>query len=503
VNKLSVIYFLLVITLVVVVHEFGHFIFAKLFNTYVIEFAIGFGPTIFSKKGKETTFKFNLIPLGGYVRLAGEDEMNSSENTAISSEKLLYNKKPIQKFLISFAGPFFSILLGYVLLAFNGLYYGFQEVKIESVIQDSPAYYAGLKDGDVIKKVNGNYAFDSSILSLAINGGKKVDLEIIRNGENINTEVTPELTPKEFTVLFSSENIPENSVIKTFNKTENTESVLQNLVSGDPLIIETDKGNITGNLINSSVTEERKTIGIYYALFTNEIVRDIFPFEKGDKIKSINGMEINTGNDLINAVQTISLEKNNYIMTISENKIKNIISYSDVPFSVKIIRNSSEEILDISKENFIKVIGEPNVIKQAGNKWKPGIGESFITSVQWANTLLKSMLQAIVQLFSGAASSKDVMGPVGIADLAGKAAKSGLETFINFIALITLNLGIFNLLPLPALDGGRIVFSLYEMITRKRVNPKIEAIIHTVGFLLLMGLAVLITYQDILRIFGK
>lgn len=149
---MSVIYFLLVITLVVVVHEFGHFIFAKLFNTYVIEFAIGFGPTIFSKKGKETTFKFNLIPLGGYVRLAGEDEMNSSENTAISSEKLLYNKKPIQKFLISFAGPFFSILLGYVLLAFNGLYYGFQEVKIESVIQDSPAYYAGLKDGDVIKK---------------------------------------------------------------------------------------------------------------------------------------------------------------------------------------------------------------------------------------------------------------------------------------------------------------------------------------------------------------
>jgi regulator of sigma E protease len=91
------------------------------------------------------------------------------------------------------------------------------------------------------------------------------------------------------------------------------------------------------------------------------------------------------------------------------------------------------------------------------------------------------------------------MGPVGIANIIGQAAQAGIESILSLIALITLNLGIFNLLPLPALDGGRIVFSLYEMISRRKVNPKVEAIVHFIGFALLMVLMVYVTFNDITR----
>jgi regulator of sigma E protease len=109
------------------------------------------------------------------------------------------------------------------------------------------------------------------------------------------------------------------------------------------------------------------------------------------------------------------------------------------------------------------------------------------------------MLQSIGQLFTGKADTNDLMGPVGIANIIGQAAQAGIESILSLIALITLNLGIFNLLPLPALDGGRIVFSLYEMISRRKVNPKVEAIVHFIGFALLMVLMVYVTFNDITR----
>ncbi|MGB4458479.1 MAG: site-2 protease family protein, partial [Defluviitoga tunisiensis] len=118
---LSIIWFLIVISVIVIVHEFGHFLFAKLFKTKVEEFAIGFGPAIFKIAGKETLFRFNCIPLGGYVRLGGEEIFDEEDKK--DDPSLFYNKKPWQKLLITAAGPIFSFLLGYfIFIGIAGLY---------------------------------------------------------------------------------------------------------------------------------------------------------------------------------------------------------------------------------------------------------------------------------------------------------------------------------------------------------------------------------------------
>ncbi|MBM7558849.1 M50 family metallopeptidase [Marinitoga litoralis] len=498
---LTLFWFMIVITIVVFFHELGHYIFAKLFNTKVEEFAIGMGPKIFSKKGKETEFRFNLIPMGGYVRIAGEE----IENELSDDPKMFYNKKPWQKFLIAFAGPLFSVILGYIILAISGLLYGFPEVKIEDVIKDSPAYYAGLQSGDVIKKVNGDIVFDSGILSYAIKEGKELNLEVIRNNNKINISITPELYDPEYMIVFKSDsNIILNSKnIKSFNLNppEKINEILPNLEKGDKLIIELENGeNIEGKIEGISISESRYAIGVYFATFSNIINKDIEPFKTGDIIVDINGKKIKNGLDIISLLSSISMSSEDKMITITNNKIEEFISgiESDT-LDIKVLRNGIEESIIIDKSEFMNILQEPLVLKYAFDYWKPKGLEIITVSIQWANTLLKAMIDSIGQLFTGKTKTTEVLGPVGIAGVVGRAAKAGPEALISLIALITLNLGIVNLLPIPALDGGRIVFSLYEMITGKRTNPKVEATIHTIGFLLLMGLFIYFTYNDILR----
>jgi regulator of sigma E protease len=492
---------MIVITIVVFFHELGHYIFAKLFNTKVEEFAIGMGPKIFSKKGKETEFRFNLIPMGGYVRIAGEE----IENELSDDPKMFYNKKPWQKFLIAFAGPLFSVILGYIILAISGLLYGFPEVKIEDVIKDSPAYFAGLQSGDVIKKVNGDTVFDSGILSYAIKEGKELNLEVIRNNNKINISITPELYDPEYIIVFKSDsNIILNSKnIKSFNLNppEKINEILPNLEKGDKLIIELENGGkIEGKIEGISISESRYAIGVYFATFSNIINKDIEPFKTGDIIVDINGKKIKNGLDIISLLSSISMGPEDKMITITNNKIEEFISgIESNTLDIKVLRNGIEENIIIDKSEFMNILQEPLVLKYAFDYWKPKGLEIITVSIQWANTLLKAMIDSIGQLFTGKTKTTEVLGPVGIAGVVGRAAKAGPEALISLIALITLNLGIVNLLPIPALDGGRIVFSLYEMITGKRTNPKVEATIHTIGFLLLMGLFIYFTYNDILR----
>ncbi|KAF2955832.1 site-2 protease family protein [Marinitoga sp. 38H-ov] len=497
---LTLFWFMIVITIVVFFHELGHYIFAKLFKTKVEEFAIGMGPKIFSKKGKETEFRFNLIPMGGYVKIAGEE----IENELSDDPKMFYNKKPWQKFLIAFAGPLFSIILGYIILSISGLLYGFPEVKIGDVIVDSPAYSSGLKPGDVIKKVNGDIVFDSGILSYAIKDGKDLKLEVLRNGKILNINVKPKLYDSEYIIVFKADNIELSSKnIKFFNLNtpDKISDILPNLEKGDKLIIELDNGEIIeGKIEGISISESRYAIGVYFATFSNIINKDIGPFKSGDTIININNEEINTGLDIITLLPTISMKPEDKMITISNNKIKEFSSgIKSDKLDIKILRNGNEKNIIIDKSEFLNILQEPSILKYAFGKWKPKGFEVITVSIQWANTLLKAMVDSIGQLFTGKAKTTEVLGPVGIAGVVGKAAKAGPEALISLIALITLNLGIVNLLPIPALDGGRIIFSIYEMITGKRTDPKVEATIHTIGFLLLMGLFIYFTYNDILR----
>ena len=194
---LSIIYFVLVLGIIVLVHEFGHFFFAKLFGIYVYEFAIGMGPKIFSKKGKkgETVYSLRAIPIGGFCQLAGE---GLDEDEKLPKDRLLQSKPVWQRFLVMFFGAGNNFILALVVLFFLGLIVGSpsNETVIPGVISGSPAELAGLQAGDDIRYINGNRTktLDDIQLYLTIAKGE-TEITVLRNVKEETVKVTP-LTKK-------------------------------------------------------------------------------------------------------------------------------------------------------------------------------------------------------------------------------------------------------------------------------------------------------------------
>lgn len=198
---MTIIWFVLILGVIILVHEFGHFIFAKWAGVYVYEFSIGMGPKIWGKKGKngETEYCIRAIPLGGFVQLAGE-EVN--DDTKVKKERKLYNKTFIQRFLIMFAGAMNNFILCFVLLFVSALIYGSVSLKpvVSSVNEDYPAYEAGIKVGDTIISIDGDKVSSWNEVQLLIQTTKGEKLDIVvegKDGKERNISLTPEKLENE------------------------------------------------------------------------------------------------------------------------------------------------------------------------------------------------------------------------------------------------------------------------------------------------------------------
>ena len=195
---LTILYFVLILGLIVFVHEFGHFFFAKLFGIYVYEFAIGMGPKIFKWKGKsgETVYSLRAIPIGGFCSLAGE---GTEEDKKVSKDRLLQSKPVWQRFLVMFFGAGNNFILALIVLFMLGLFLGSTTVStvIEKAIPGSPAEAAGIMSLDDVKYINGNKVSTSDEVQfyLALAKGE-TEFVVLRNGENVTIKVTP-LTEEE------------------------------------------------------------------------------------------------------------------------------------------------------------------------------------------------------------------------------------------------------------------------------------------------------------------
>lgn len=324
-------------SLLIIVHELGHFMLAKLNGIKVEEFSIGMGPEVFSRKGKETQYSLRLFPIGGFVKMLGEEE-------DIDDERSFSSKSPLRRISVILAGAAMNIILALVLFGIIFSNRGFLIPMISSVVENSPAYEAGLKEGDKILKIDGSHVFTASDVTIGIqlSKGDKVNLLVNRNGEKKEIVVVPKLVNEDGVELFK--------------------------------------------------------IGFYHTVVENPTIS-----------------------------QTL-----NYT-------IKETIS---------------------------------------------AVGQTY-----------KSLQMMIL----GQVNFKtDVGGPVTIIKMSGEAAKSGLITLARFLAFISINLAVFNLLPFPALDGGWTVLLLIELITRRKVPEKIVGALNTVGFILLMGLMLVVTLKDII-----
>ena len=325
--------------LLILSHELGHFIVAKLCGVRVNEFAVGFGPKLIKKKIGETTYAWNLVPLGGYCAMEGEEEESADD-------RAFCNKGPFKRFLIIVAGALFNLLLGLIIVAITLIpSEKFTSTTIAKFQEDAVSSGYGLAVGDEIVKVDGRKISTTYDLSYAFTGieNGEVDITVKRSGEQIELE------------------------------------------------------NVKFN------TQEADGI-----------------------------------------------------------------SYVVVDFYVEGIEKTP---------------------------W------TFIThTVNTAVSYCKVVWFSLIDLITGKFGISAMSGPVGITATIGNVAKENLFNILPIMALITINLGIFNLLPLPALDGGRIIFILIELITRKPVPQKYESLVHAVGLILLLGFMLIITAKDIISL---
>lgn len=506
---LTIISFILIFTAIVMIHELGHFLFAKLFKVRILAFGIGFGPALYRKRTSSgMDFKVNLFPLGGYVRMDGEDPTEIDESVSEEKRRGFYYSKPAwQRFFIALAGPAFSILAGYLLLSVVALFWGIPQVGIAQVDPISPAQQAGLMADDIISKMNGRLLFDTDELSTTIKDSESVTLTVTRNGSQKQITVHPKVFSQQVEMVIKGDSIPENlqlTPIKQINGGTMEELDLSDYTN-KPIVIETENGlQINGVLAGYQLIKERKVIGIEFDSLSRTLKTAQPPFKNGDEILAINGQKIDKGNDLFTILRFMDFppdsQQSYHYLSIRDSTIMAAYSMKNLNIvSVEVLRNGENVLFETPSEVFINALGNSFFVPPVENLRTANPLLAISWGFQWANNLLRRMGMIIGNIFTGEQSISEFSGPVGIVNVIGQATKAGVESLVLIFALITLNLGIINLIPLPALDGGRIVFNLIEMISRRKINPIIEGYIHAAGFFFIMGLAVYVTYFDILR----
>lgn len=415
---ITIIKIIFILGFLVFIHEGGHFLVAKLCKIKVNEFAIGFGPTIWTKQGKETKYALRLIPLGGFVNMVGEEERSEEEGS--------FSKASIPKRIaVVAAGGLvniaFAIIVYFVLTSSTG-----NNVApiIDQPMENSGALIAGLQSGDKITKINGKTIHYRSDLDKALEkcNGEDITVVVDRNGEN----QTYTFKPQE------------------------------------------EKYNYTGIAISTS-GENNTTI----AAITKGSPAELQGLQVKDIITKVNGVDVN--NDPKKLVEEINKTQGTEIKFEVERN-KEIIQVSIIP--------------EVQSEYYLGVY-----LKLAENNFINNIYYAFWETGEFSFSIIDNLKM----LFTGNVSIDQMMGPVGIGEVV--AQTNGFADFIYILALVSISLGFTNLLPFPPLDGGKIVILLIEAIRRKPMKEKTELTIQSIGFMLLIGLSIYVTYNDILRIF--
>lgn len=436
---ITILAFLILLGVLITVHEFGHFIFAKMFGVKVEVFSIGFGPPIVKWKGKETTYQIALIPLGGYVKMYGEDSMTEPVQGKSEKDTLdprSFAAKPRwQKMLIAFAGPLFNIILAIIL--FTAAYIiGIQQPKylnepvvVGYVEKSSYAEKAGLKPGDKVIAIDGEPVknWKDFTIKIGMKAGKTVILDVIRNGKKISITVK----------------VPED--------------ISKSHLGISPII----PAKIGTILPNSPAAKAGLQVG--------------------DEIVAINGRPIHSWFELVNALSQIKDSKEITLLVKRKGKI----------FSVKVKPEYNETLKKY-------VIGISPMMETVTVKY--GFVEAFDKALEKSKELTIALFKVIKGLFTGEVSIKTLGGPIAIAQFSGQALEAGIATFLFSMAFLSLQLGYLNLLPIPVLDGGLILILLIESIIRRPLPEKAKEYLAYIGFALIGTLMIFVIFNDIMRV---
>jgi len=360
----TIIIFILILSILVLIHELGHFVVAKLLNIKVEEFGFGFPPRVFGIKRGETLYSINWLPIGGFVKLYGEDEAGGGriQPSAVSrqpsedTDRAFYARPVWQRALVIVAGVVMNFVLAVTLISILfsvvGIAVPTDKVNVDLIIKGAPADKAGLKVGDTIVSINGE--------------------EIVSTQEVVDST--------------------KNNLGKTIRVGVRTQKGQDEIIDLTP--------------------------------------RKNYPSNQG-------------------------------------------------PMGV--------------------AVSQDTVVRKYPWYEAPFVGTREALNESWL--IASGLGSLLVQLVTKGSVPQDVAGPVGIAQLTGRVVQIGPAAVLSFISLLSLNLAIINILPIPALDGGRLFFILFEAVARKKVNSTFESYAHTIGMIILLALIALITLHDLVRVF--
>lgn len=428
-------WYLVLIGVMILVHELGHYMAARLFDVKVETFSFGFGPRLFGFKHGDTDFRFSLLPiLGGYVKMAGDQP----GDPAGTDPRGLMAKPRWQRLIIIFAGPAINVVLAVVLL--TGLLMEHYEriptprdPVVGYVMPDGAAAKAGIRAGDRVVQIDDvvDPNWDDVMMKEIAGARRPVDVWVMRNGERLHFSPSPTLDEREG--------------IGRLGWTQESEVEVGSISPG----LQADKAGL----------------------------------KHGDILLTANGLPLRS----IFRLHEIEKDTNG------------------APIDLVYSRNGARHEIVVKPEK-----GDPDHSGQ--ERWVIGLTvearvevvklpfpQAVTESLKENQRSAKLIFQFLEGMIERRMSPKSIVGPVAIAAMSGEAAREGPATFIALMAAVSLNLAIFNLLPIPILDGGVILILLVEMLLRRDVDLKVKEAVVKVGFVFLMMVVVFVIYNDIAK----
>lgn len=456
---ISVIALIVTLGILVTFHEFGHFWVARRCGVKVLRFSIGFGKAAKTWIGKDgVEYVIAPIPLGGYVKMLGQEDTSVPDAAEVpaSQRHQSFAYKPLwQRMAIVAAGPLANFLLAILVYWIINISYGVSGIApvINGVIEDSPAARAGLEQGDEILAVDG----EETII------WQQVTLQMLaRLGET--GELVLRINPHD------SDRIQDVAIP--------LQSWMGDATEPNPLsdlgIVQFEIPARIGGIIEGGAAEEAGLLA-------------------GDLVLSVNGERIRGWNhwvEVIRAAPELSLD-------VIVQRGGSDIDLRIIPEAVEqedgaVIGSIGAAVQSVSLSDIVPAEHQREIHYSVLSAIQPALQETWNKSV--------FVLDSVKKMVVGLISVKNINGPITIAQVAGETATYGLDVYLGFLALLSISLGVLNLLPIPVLDGGHLLYYLIEGITRRPVPERIQAWGLQLGLLLISGIMVLAVYNDVSRL---
>jgi regulator of sigma E protease len=433
----NVLWLLVLIGVMIILHEAGHFWAARWFGVRVETFSIGFGPRLFGIRRGDTDYRLSAILFGGYVKMTGEQP--GDENA--DDPRSFLSKPRAQRLVIVLAGPMMNVVLavglltGLFMVKYEKLADADQSAVVAHVMHDSPAAKAGIQDGDRIVRFDGklNPTWEDISLKEIASAGRALDVEVERSGKIIHAAVTPVLDDHTG-VGFAGWAPPAQ--VEVGDLTPGMPAQKAGLKKGDILL------SVNGQPVQSMYTFKELIEG-------SQGKPVVLEFERDGKRQPVTATPVYGKFDSGPARWVVGLNVGRHL---------NIIT-TRLPFPA-------------------------------------ALRESIQQNMKGASLIFKFLGGIIERRMS----PKSLEGPIRIAQLSGEAAREGPSAFFLLMSMVSLNLAIFNLLPIPILDGGGIMLLLVEMLIRRDLSLQVKEAVFKVGFVFLMLVVVFVIYNDISKI---